>query len=320
MRNRTSKFPEPHAASFTVIDDFLPTDVARTMRTDIEQHFADPHKHRPETHQIWNYWCVPGLYTYLRTQPEKVILRSKVEFFVRALREWSIDVLGLGSVTWPYLSLYVGGCSQGLHNDSQNGRFAFVYSLTRIERRTNGGDTIIMREGDLFRLNLRAPRAGIAFRDLIEPRFNRLVVFDDRLVHGVEPVNGSMDPTDGRCVLHGHIEESGPVITGEQPIGALREGIRAAIDVFIAERSAAIQLYHGPLVIRFTVLPDGRVTGAHIILDRVMDERDDSADWDQVKMRLIEVISKAVFPTALRETNVTLPISFGGPVRTGQSW
>src|SRR5262245_54094351 len=59
--------------------------------------------------------------------------------------------------------------------------------------------------------HLQAPEAGTGFYELIEPRFNRLTVFDDRLIHGVECPQGSMDPVDGRCVLHGHIEESGPI-------------------------------------------------------------------------------------------------------------
>src|SRR5262249_10272916 len=156
-------------------DNFLGTDVAQAMRKDVEEHFADPSRHRPETHQVWNYWFVPRLYTYLRTQPEKIIQPRIVEHFVSTLRNWSSESLGLEKVTWPYLSLYVNGCSQGLHNDSQNGRFAFVYSLTRIERRTTGGQTLLLREGDLFRRYLRKPSAGITFCELIEPQFNRLV-------------------------------------------------------------------------------------------------------------------------------------------------
>ena len=48
-------------------DGFLPLDIANAMRADIDAHFADPMKHNAEQHQVWNYWYVPGLYTYLRT-------------------------------------------------------------------------------------------------------------------------------------------------------------------------------------------------------------------------------------------------------------
>ena len=56
-----------------VIDDFLPAELAEAMRADIDAHFANPQQHKPETHQVWNYWFVRDLYTYLRTTPEKVI-------------------------------------------------------------------------------------------------------------------------------------------------------------------------------------------------------------------------------------------------------
>ncbi len=65
-------------------------------------------------------------YSYLRTQPEKVIQRARVERFMSQLAAWSSETLGLARISWPYLSLYISGCRQGLHNDVRNGRFGFV--------------------------------------------------------------------------------------------------------------------------------------------------------------------------------------------------
>ena len=302
--------------SFLVVDNFLPQELAEAMRADLERNFADPHTHRADTHQIWNYWFVPGLYTYLRTHPERIIEHSRVEKFVGILRDWSSDVLGFGKVTWPYLSLYVNGCQQGLHNDSANGRFAFVYSLTKMERRTTGGQTLIFREGDLFRHNLRSPGAGTSFYEAIEPRFNRLVAFDDRLIHGVERVAGSLDPAEARCVMHGHLEESGPIASGHLPIEALREGILTSMDQFVAKWSAAINIYHGPLVLRFAIDPSGMVTKSDTLLDRVVCERDGDTDWDALKAELVATLREAKFPKAKGESRITLPITFGGRVAT----
>jgi Rps23 Pro-64 3,4-dihydroxylase Tpa1-like proline 4-hydroxylase len=123
-------------------------------------------------------------------------------------------LLGLSRVTWPYLSLYVAGCRQGVHNDSANGRFAFVYSLTKTQRSSIGGDTILYREGDPFRSKLRTPSADADFFERVPPRFNRLLVFDDRLPHAVDRVDGSTDPIECRLVLHGHLSEGGPIIRG----------------------------------------------------------------------------------------------------------
>jgi hypothetical protein len=298
-----------------VVDDFMPIEFARSMRADVEAHFANPAKHHADIHQVWNYWFVPGLYTYLKTQPEKVIQRDKVEQFLLALRRWSIDLLGLGGVTWPFLSLYVNGCSQGLHNDSKNGRLGFVYSLTPTERRTMGGETIVMREGDLFRRNLRSANAGLGLYELIEPRFNRLVLFDDRMVHGVSRVSGSMDPMDARCVMHGHIEETGPIITGALPPDAIRQGIRGALERFATGRTAVISHYHGPISFRLTISPKGTVSHIRMLLDRVFHEQDGHGGWDPIRASLVDCLLGGTFPAAPGETVVTLPMTFGGPVR-----
>src|ERR671924_670664 len=135
-------------AAIVVVDDFLPAELALSMRRDL------------------------------------------VDNFMAALQAWATLTLGMGNVSWPYLSLYVSGCRQGLHNDAANGRFAFVYSLTRDQRRTIGGETLVFREGDPFRSRLADPSAGRSFYEVIEPKFNRLTVFDDRLPHAVERVEG----------------------------------------------------------------------------------------------------------------------------------
>src|SRR6266851_2959441 len=92
----------PPTAPLLVVDGFLPADLALAMRRDIDSHFARPERHRAETHQVWNYWFIPDSYTYLRTAPEKVIERARIEAFHNALREWSRALLGMANVTWPY--------------------------------------------------------------------------------------------------------------------------------------------------------------------------------------------------------------------------
>src|SRR5947207_3150855 len=112
-----------------VTDGFLPAELALQMRRAIDEHFTNPQAHRPETHQVWNYWFVPELYTYLRASPERVIGQEGAAAFYEALRRWSIATLGMANVTWPYLSLCVPGCRQGWRNDSLNGRFSCVRVL-----------------------------------------------------------------------------------------------------------------------------------------------------------------------------------------------
>jgi hypothetical protein len=305
---------ESLTAPILIVDGFMPPDIAKAMRTDVEAHFSNAASHRPETHNVWDYWYVPGLYTYLRTQPERVVARGRIEQFVAALEHWATDNLGLGGVSWPFLSLYVNGCGQGLHNDSRNGRFGYVYSLTPAERHTIGGETMVMKEGDLVRRNARAANAGTGLYDLIEPRFNRLILFDDRMVHGVQRVSGSMDPLDGRCVMHGHLGEIGPIVAGALPKEAIRDAIGAAIQRFAAQKTVAVATYHGPIVLRFTITAEGRVSRLSVLLDRVIDELGNDAKCQAAKLALAEALSQSLFPSAPGETTVTLPVMFGGPV------
>lgn len=298
-------------SSHLVIDDFLPLAVAQSMRRDIETHFGRPEAHAAITHQIWNYWHVPGQYTYLRTNPERLMARPKVEDFVGALRAWSTERLGFADVSWPYLSLYVAGCRQGLHNDSENGRFAFVYSLTKNDRKTTGGETLVFKEGDLFRDHVGKSNAGPGFYAAIEPKFNRLVIFDDRMPHAVERVDGSMDPMEGRFVFHGHIKENGAIVTGALSPQAASDVVMSALVPFCDEAFARIRLYHGPLVLRLNVSPAGEVASCAVVLDRVAAADRSDAEWPRLKADLVKRFEALKFREADGPTTITQPVMFG---------
>jgi hypothetical protein len=295
---------------YLILDDFLPRDEAVTMRRQINGHFAEPHRHTPDQHQVWNYWHVPGLYTYLRTLPEKVIERALVLRFVQALTVWSEYMLGFGHVTWPYLSLYVDGCEQKLHNDSTNGRFGFVYSLTWDERKTMGGETIVLKEGDLFRDNMGRASAGAGLLDLIEPKFNRLTLFDDRMPHGVQRVEGSMNPVEGRFVLHGHISESGPMADGPLDAVAVTRIVYDALGPLLSDVQRMPVLHHGPLVLRIAIEPDGGVSRIDRLVDRLA--RADGNSAGVVVGQAMQIVQAMRFPEAPAATEATVPLLFGG--------
>ena len=300
----------PVRKSFLTVDGFLGRSEAEDIRAGFEAHFANPHAHQPDTHQLWNYWHVPGLYTYLRTSPEKVVPRALVDHFYAALSQWAIERLGLACVTWPNLSLYVDGCCQHLHNDSGNGRFGYVWSLTLDSRRSRGGETLLLREGDLFRDNARRAAAGSGMQDLVTADFNRLTVFDDRIPHGVQRVEGSMDPLDGRVVLHGHISEGKPVVAGPLAADAVWNAVRAAVDPILAAQANAS--CHGPLCVRAAIGADGAVTGVRILVDRVV--RTDGGDPAPATQAVLAALAALRFPPAAAPSEATLPIMFGGPL------
>lgn len=298
------------SAPFLILDDFLPRAEAVAMRRQVNGHFAEPQRHTPDRHQIWNYWHVPGLYTYLRTMPEKVIERALVARFVQALTVWARYMLGLGHVTWPYLSLYVDGCEQKLHNDSANGRFGFVYSLTWDERKTIGGETIVLKEGDLFRDNMARASAGSGLLDLLEPRFNRLVLFDDRMPHGVQRVEGSMNPVEGRFVLHGHISESGPMAEGPLDAVAIARSVYDRLGPLLDDVQRMPVVHHGPLVLRLAIEPGGAVSRVDRLVDRLA--RSDGGSAGLLVDQVIALVKDMRFPEAPEATEATVPLLFGG--------
>lgn len=290
---------------FVVVDDFLAEDKSLAMRADIDAHFANPHRHEPPTHQVWNYWHVPGSYTYLRTTPEKVIARDKVTEFVDTLQRWAALNLGLAGMTWPYLSLYVPGCLQGLHNDSVNGRLGYVYSLTRNTRQTVGGETVLVHDRDLFRSSLDRPAAGTDLYDLVAPRFNRLTLFDDRIPHAVQRVDGSMDPLEGRFVLHGHISEGGVVAQGALAPDAIQSALAGVIE---EAREGLADGARGTLVYCIEIAATGEVQRMRPIFDRLASSGE--ADLDAVRAGIAERIAKLRFPAAAAPTRANVPLIF----------
>ena len=303
------------SAPVAVIDDFLPLELAAGMREDIEAHFAESHADHVDTHQVWDYRFAPELHTYLRTAPEKIIRRDRVDAFMRALQAWSIVTLGMGNVTWPSLRLYVGGCRQALHNDAADGRFGFVYSLTSDQRHTVGGETLVLREDNVFRGPLGGASVGRSFYDVIEPKFNRLVVLDDRVPYAVERIEGTMDPFEGRFVLHGHLSETGTIILGDRPSEVVEEALVGLFCDFAERNSARIALYQGPLVLRFVIGANGSVGTCDTLVDRVIHEDPRHIEWEPLRADLVDRIKMLKFPPARGDTAVTKPLVFGVPLR-----
>jgi hypothetical protein len=252
------------------------------------------------------------MYTFLRTRPDKVIAVDLMNRFQRALTAWAWNNLGMGYVTAPYLSVYVDGCQQSIHNDATNGRFGYVYSLTRERRDTRGGETVVFHEGDLYRQNLGRMTGGRGgLYDLIEPKFNRLALFDDRMPHGVRQVEGSMDPVEGRIVLHGHISEGGAAIRG--PLG--EDEVTAIVTQAAATALEGLDYSshpHGPVSVRLQIAADGRVTQAALMLDRLACP--DGGSTAGMAAAIVAAVRGASFPQASEGSEAIVPITVGGPL------
>jgi hypothetical protein len=294
-------------SSYVTVADFF--DGAEEMRRAFDEHFLEPHTHG-DRHQVWNYWHVPGIYTYLRTSPERILPQGLVDRFRDALNGWAMHTLGLASQQIPWFSLYVNGCGQGIHNDSRNGQMGFVYSLTDWERRKFiGGETLLFRTENYWETDrVRQEGAGESFYESIPARFNQLLVFDDRVIHGVQPLSGTMEPLEGRVVMHGHLSPQADYVTGgltdeqvETPLSRARDEVSA-----VSKKNA--RRMHGFLTLRLEVKADGKVSAVKTLVDRILSTTPDKSRVEPFKEKVKQLLKTARFPKAARRSEITTAV------------
>src|SRR5262249_9599720 len=219
--------------SVVIVDDFAPAAEARVLRRAFDERFAEPRSTRADRF-VWDWWHVPGQYTALRTPAWTYFPRRVYEQFHRRLVAWGRETLGCHDISPPWLSLYIDGCRQELHGDLPPGPFAFVYSLTNwTKRKFAGGETLMLRDEvlDFWHdfLSVRSVEEQELVR-AIEPRLDRLTVFDPRTPHGVRTVTGTRDPREGRLVIHGWFVQPRPFIRGPLPVRTLSARIEGLGD------------------------------------------------------------------------------------------
>ena len=299
---------------YWVNDEFF--EGANELRAAFEAHFRDPQSH-DQRHQIWNYWYVPGHYTYLRAMADTVLPKVVVDRFVERVRAWSLQRLGLGAISRPVLSFYVNGCAQTLHNDADNGRFGYVYSITRWDQRSfSGGETILFPEEDYWRSErIVKPAGGVDLYTLVPAQFNRLLVFDDRLIHGVQTVQGQMNPLEARVVLHGHIEENGIHISGGLSHEAVIDAWQEKVDELESILAGFEAAYSGVVSLRLIVNCDGQIAECTTLLNSLRPVSR-SADATTHVLNAIESWGRGiVLPRAVEPTTIYLPLALGAAER-----
>jgi hypothetical protein len=187
-----------------VIANFWPR--ADEARAGYERFMGDPSAHSFHSeHQCWDYWFLPGVYCYLRTDTIKVLGADLVDDFLTRLEELCNTELNGVSPRSPWLSLHLDGMRHEIHNDSCNGIYGYVYSLTRNPDAFSGGQTCVAKEQVFDALEPRQPKAWQGYFEVIPPLYNQLALFDDRLPHMVPVVQGTMNPLEGRLCLTGHL-------------------------------------------------------------------------------------------------------------------
>jgi hypothetical protein len=187
-----------------VIANFWPR--ADEARARYERFMGDPQAHSFNSeHQCWDYWHLPDVYCYLRTDAMKVLGSDLVADFLACLDELCLSELNGVSPRSPWMSLHLEGMRHEIHNDSENGVYGYVYSLTRNPNAFSGGQTCVARQLVFDALEPRQSNAWQGYFEVIPPLYDQLTLFDDRLPHMVPVVQGTMNPLQGRLCLTGHL-------------------------------------------------------------------------------------------------------------------
>jgi hypothetical protein len=295
--------------ALVVVDRFAPE--ARALRETFDERFAEPRSTRADRF-VWDWWHVPGQYTALRTPAWTYFPRRIYESFHRRLVAWGRETLGCHDISPPWLSLYIDGCRQELHGDLPHGPFAFVYSLTNWTKRSfAGGETLLLRDEVLdFWQDFRSVRA-VEEHELmraIEPRFDRLTVFDPRIPHGVRTVTGTRDPREGRLVIHGWFVQPRPFIRGPLRVRALGTSIAALgeqLGSWLGELPIA-----GVVSLAFTVDRRGSVRDLRLLSDTTRVPATHERERARVVRKLKQHVATWRFGQQRAPSQVTLPIVF----------
>jgi hypothetical protein len=293
-----------------IFDGFAPE--ARAMRRVFDERFDDPRKARGDRF-VWDFWHVPGQYTHLRTPAWTYFPRALYRAFHERLVRFGRRVLGCHDISPPWLSCYVDGCEQRLHGDLPHGPWAFVFSLTNWQKRTfRGGETLLVQDDVLdFWSDFESVRSveEPSVVRAIEPRFGRLVVFDPRIPHGVRQVRGTLDPREGRLVVHGWFVRPRPFVEGPLPRSALAKAITGLADAM------QIMLARGPalaglLSFGFKVSARGTVSDVRLLSDTTRVPKADEPERVRFVRAVRREIGRWAFPKQRGPSRVTLPIAF----------
>ncbi|AXA91298.1 hypothetical protein [Massilia sp. YMA4] len=289
-----------------VVNDFFAE--AEAMRSAYDLKVKDPYRQTVS----WQYFCAPQMYTYLRTVPQQVIPEPLFARFMQHMKQWCIEHVGLLPMGVPNLHLMVNGCTLGLHSDFQNGTLGYVYSLTRWQtRKFAGGETLLLRDG--IPSYKKHHVQGESLYELVPAQFNQLLLFDDRIVHGTQTIEGSMDPLEGRIAFVGHLRPTSPVVKGALDAAAAR---RVILDL---QRDLAGQLkdredckdVQGTVTFRLEVGASGQVESVTVLIDHLVTAAAGyaaSAPVDEVRRIVQQGIAALKFPDGAGKSTVTAAV------------
>jgi hypothetical protein len=285
---------------------------AKGLRGEFDQKFSNPLE-ASASRFVWDYWHVPEQYTLVRTPAEHFFSRKLYSEFEKQLKDWGRENLGCSDTSPPWLSYYVEGCEQKLHADIPHGPWAFVFSLTNWSRRKfKGGETLMLSENVLNYWDGFQNQVGLEEKDLwvkVPARFNRLLVFDPRIPHGVVPVSGTNDPREARLVIHGWFTQPEPQIVGPHR----GRSAQIAIQKFISDLEQnwlRDESLNGAVVLKAKINPNGKIVSTKWLANSLRSKDGRSPSLAQLNRAFLPLINKMYFGARKSSSQITLPLLF----------
>lgn len=285
---------------------------ASGLRRTFDQKFANPLKGHSGRF-VWDHWHVPEQYSLHRTPAEQYFPAAIFSDFIKKLVTWGQDNLGCVSISPPWLSYYTDGSEQRLHCDNPHGPWAFVYSLSiHHKKKFRGGETIILKPDILSYWSNQKLQQGLEEGDLfwkIAPAFNRLIVFDPRLPHGVNRVTGTRDPREARLVIHGWFMQPQPILKGPIKKSEFDEELAnylAELENLLTEIDAVT----GTASLRLKISNSGRVTSVTPLTNTLVSRAYKYEEPRILARWLTAAAKKMQFSRASTNREVILPLIF----------
>lgn len=289
---------------------------AGRLREEFDRLYEDP-RQAVSRRFSWDWWHVPGQYTLLRTPAQPFFAPAVWKKFEKELLDFGQRTLGCTAVTPPWMSCYVEGCRQEVHADVPHGPFAFVFSLTPWKtRKFTGGETLLFGDEVLDWWANFATMKGVEREHLfktVPSNFNRLTVFDPRVPHGVSEVRGTLDPREGRLVIHGWFTDPRPHIEGSLSAPRCADALNGYLEGRLAQVLESAPSMHGTLVVRLRVSPQGGVTQVKRLVDTVvsLDRDPEAITWTRQLLRALPADLRTLrFPKSKSGGSITLPLLF----------
>ncbi len=285
--------------------------LAPQMRSFYEKQFSNPLK----THEkrfVWDFWNVPDQYRHLRTPAYHYFPKKIYEGFHSQLVQWGRQNLGCHDISPPWLSYYVEGCRQQIHSDVPHGPWAFVFSLSPKDILFKGGETFLLKPEVLnywSKGKEAKDRSPDSFLDKISPQFNRLVVFDPRIPHGVTEVRGVEDPMDARLVIHGWFVEPRPYVVGGLSVEEVGETLNPFLQD-LGELLEQISELWGTLSLQLKIERSGKVTSVKWLTNTLVSTSHQHEEVAMLEKNIFKGMKNLKFPKSKKNSILVVPLIF----------